>query len=74
MRLRDLSAENPPLHPGDELHRPHCRRWHVVSATHTEGTDYTRRMLFWECRGQRYYAGNLGTTSRHETRRPRTAP
>jgi hypothetical protein len=69
MRTVDYSRENPPLHPGDKLHCPHCRRWHLVSATHSEGTEYTRRMLFWQCRGAQYYAGNIGTTSRHETRR-----
>jgi hypothetical protein len=28
------------------------------------------RWLYWECRGQRYYAGPVGTQSRHETRPP----
>jgi hypothetical protein len=32
------------------------------------GTEYTRLMLFWHCRGGQYYAGQIGTTSRHETR------
>jgi len=35
---------------------------------HMEGTEYTRQMLYWECRGERYYAGQVGTASRHETR------
>jgi hypothetical protein len=69
MRARDFSSDNPPLHPGDELHCPHCRQWYPVGATNKEGTEYTRLMLFWECRGGQYYAGNIGTTSRHETRR-----
>ena len=34
-----------------------------------EGMDYTRPMLYWwECRGLQYYAGQIGTASRHETR------
>jgi hypothetical protein len=61
MRVHDFSAENPPLHPGDELHCPHCRRWHGVAAMNSTGTEYTRLMLFWECRGGRYYAGQIGT-------------
>ena len=28
-----------------------------------EGTEYTRQMLYWECRGLRYYAGQIGTPS-----------
>jgi hypothetical protein len=69
MRVRDFSAENSPLHGGDELHCPHCRRWHPVTVTNSEGTEFTRQMLFWQCRGGYYYAGNIGTASRHETRR-----
>ena len=38
-------------------------------AFHTDGTDYSVRILYWECRGGRYYTGNIGTASRHETRR-----
>ena len=58
-----------PLEPGDELHCLHCRRWHPVFAPHTEGTDATLKMLYWECRGLRYFAGFVGAPSRHETRR-----
>jgi hypothetical protein len=68
MRVRDFSNDNPPLHPGDELHCPLCQRWHPVSAMHVTGTQYTTEMLLWECRGGRFYAGQMGTPSRHETR------
>lgn len=47
---------------------PHCHRWHPVIAGHTEGTDYTVRMRYFECRGLRYYAGQQGQVSRHPTR------
>jgi hypothetical protein len=40
-----------------------------MAATNTAGTEYTRLMVFWECRDQRNYAGQIGTPSRHETRR-----
>lgn len=33
-----------------------------------EGTDYTLRMLYFECRGQRYYAGQENLESRHQTK------
>jgi hypothetical protein len=59
-----------PLQPGDELRCPHCSSWHVVIQTYREGTDYTRQMLMWGCKGGSYYAGQIGGTSRHQTRRP----
>ena len=47
---------------------PHCRKWHPVVKGHTEGTEYTQRMLYFACRGGRYYAGQVGQESRHQTR------
>jgi len=58
------------LEPGDELHCPHCHRWHQVITRHATGTDYAIRMMYWTCRGATYYAGQDGHVSRHETRRP----
>jgi hypothetical protein len=58
------------LQPGSRIRCPHCHRWHAVVQRHTEGTKFTRQMLYWECRGQYYYAGQLGTPGRHETRQP----
>jgi hypothetical protein len=72
MRVRDFSAENPPLSPGDEVHCPHCRDWHSVATLHAEGTAYTQQMLYWQCLGGNYYVGSIGTSSRHETRRAET--
>jgi putative nucleotidyltransferase with HDIG domain len=34
------------------------------------GTEYARLILFWYSRSQRHYAGQIGTLSRHVTRRP----
>ena len=65
MRVPDFSAENRLLHPGDQLHCPHCRHWHPVAAMHSEGTEYTRLMLFWQCGGGQYYAGQIGTQIGH---------
>jgi hypothetical protein len=67
--MSDVAAENPQLQPGDDLPCPHCRSWHAVAATNSEGTESTRQMLFWKYRRGQFYAGNIGTTSRHETRR-----
>jgi len=33
---------------------------------HTEGTAYTLRMLYFDCGGKRYYAGQEDLESRHE--------
>ena len=46
-----------PLKVRDLLRCPHCRRWHPVVKWHVEGTAYTLRMLYFECRGKWCYAG-----------------
>ncbi len=38
-------------------------------ARHIDGTEYTRAMLYWQCRSAIYYAGQIGGTSRFPTRR-----
>ncbi len=60
--------KSPRLQPGSQVYCPHCRRWHDVIAVHTTGTDYTIQMRYWECRGQRSYAGQEGGESRHAVR------
>lgn len=57
------------LTPGDELRCSQCQGWHPVAHVHTEGTEYTRQMLYFECRGLRFYAGQRGLPCRHEIRR-----
>jgi hypothetical protein len=47
------------------LRCPHCRRWHPVFIGHNSVTPYTQAMLYFTCRGGRYYAGQLGQASRH---------
>jgi hypothetical protein len=59
---------NRPLQVGNELHCPHCGCWHKMFAPYSDGTDVMLRMLFWECRGLRYFAGSIGGASRHATR------
>jgi hypothetical protein len=62
------------LRPGDELQCPHCRRWHTLTLTRSTvtSTPYADDMLFFECRHGRYYAGQVGGSSRFETRRPQS--
>jgi hypothetical protein len=42
-------------------------------AWHSEGTGYTLRMLYWQCRTRVYYAAQIGTSARFRTRLPQTA-
>lgn len=42
------------LEPGDELRCPHCRRWQIMYRPHDEGTDATRKMMYFDCRRLRY--------------------
>src|SRR5687767_10164584 len=58
---------SPRLQAGSEVRCPHCRRWHLVVRVHREGTE-TLRMMYVECRGARYYAGQEGQASRHRIR------
>jgi hypothetical protein len=48
-----------PLQVGSQIRCPHCRRWHAIVQRHTEGTEYTQRMLYWECRGSCTTQGRL---------------
>jgi hypothetical protein len=57
------------LQPGDELLCPHCRRWHRLVTTGTEGTPYAVAMLFFECAKKLYYGGQVGGSSRFATKR-----
>jgi hypothetical protein len=61
------------LEEGDEILCPHCRRWHPVSAPRTQGTAYTQAMLYWRCTKGKFYAGQRGLPSRHQTRKPQKA-
>jgi hypothetical protein len=57
-----------PLQPGSEIRCPHCHVWHPVIERNEEGTEYTRAMMYWKCRGRDFYAGQVGSFSRHPTR------
>jgi hypothetical protein len=45
------------MQPGDELRCPHCHRWHKLIQRQTEGTEYIKQMLYFQCGGQVYYGG-----------------
>ena len=59
-----------PLEPGDEIHCPHCGRWHMLITTGTDGTPYAVAMLFFRCVKGVYYAGQIAGSCRFDTRRP----
>jgi hypothetical protein len=67
-RRDTLAVMNRRLTPDDEIRCLHCRRWHRVYRPHNEGTEATRQMLYFDCRQLRYFAGFVGSPSRHETR------
>ena len=70
-----LAMTPPRLAPDDLLRCPHCHYWHpLVLRNGVSSTPYANDMLFWQCgKGSGFfYAGQLGGTSRFETRRPRT--
>ena len=50
-------VETQRLDAGDELHCPHCHRWHPLIKKHSSGTDATIRMLYFECCGLPYFGG-----------------
>ena len=64
------------LSPKSVVQCPHCRQWHRVAVPYAETgvTRYTREMAFWRCRGQRYYAGQLGTAVPGDTGTPHRRP
>ena len=61
------------LTPGHELRCPHCHCWHplILNTSTVSSTTYADAMLFWRCanRSGLYYAGQVGGSSRFETRR-----
>jgi hypothetical protein len=57
------------LQPGARIRCPHCRNWHPLFHGHADGTDYTRQMLYFICRGQRFYAGQAGKRAHGSARK-----
>jgi hypothetical protein len=67
-----ISDTDERLEPGMLLKCWRCGNWHPLhfdrdDAGNTEGA---KDMLFWQCRGGRFYAGQAGYPSRHPDRRP----
>jgi hypothetical protein len=67
-----MATDVPTLQP-EMLLKCWCGRWHEVRLDneHAGETPHAREMLYWFCRGMRYYAGQAGSTSRHQVRRLR---
>ena len=68
-RLQTIGKMNePPLHVGDLVRCPHCRRWHPAIQWHTVGTPYTLRMLYVECEAALLRGTGRSVPGRHEAR------
>ena len=49
-----------------------CGQWHTVRPADSDvgESDQAKEMLYWLCRGRRYYAGQRGAVVRQPLRRP----
>jgi len=55
----------PRLEDGMLLKCSKCDQWHTVRPADGPGdTEHAKEMLFWLCRGRRFYAGQRGTVPR----------
>jgi hypothetical protein len=65
--------DTPRLEDGMLLKCSKCNQWHTVRpADGTADTEHAKEMLFWLCRGRRFYAGQRGTVPRMTIKRPRS--
>ena len=50
-----------------------CGEWHTVRPAdgNVGEAEHAREMLYWPCRGRRFYAGQRGSVARTPLRRPR---
>jgi hypothetical protein len=63
------------LQAGILLNCPHCGDWHPVQpATGNVGeSEHALAMLYWYCRGGRFYAGQGGSAGRLPLKRARAS-
>jgi len=63
----------PRLDDGMLLKCSKCGQWHAVRPAdgNVGEAEHAREMLYWLCRGQRFYAGQRGSVARLPVRRPR---
>ena len=62
------------LEAGMLLQCSHCGEWHTVRPAdgNVGESEHALAMLYWLCRGRRFYAGQRGAVPRMPIRRPRT--
>lgn len=50
-----------------------CGEWHTVRPADDKAgdTDHAKDMLYWLCRGRRFYAGQRGAVARMPIRQPK---
>jgi hypothetical protein len=65
-----MAADVPPLQLEMLLKCSRCGRWHEVRLDneHAGETPHAREMLYWWCGSSRFYAGQMGSRSRHPIR------
>jgi hypothetical protein len=70
----ELMANETRLEPEMLLKCSRCGRWHEVRLDNANAGDtpHAREMLYWFCGAARYYAGQLGGSSRHLLKRARS--
>ena len=61
------------LEAGMLLKCSHCGEWHTVRPAdgNVGESEHALAMLYWLCRGRRFYAGQRGAVPRMPIRRPR---
>ena len=66
-------TDTPVLEDGMLLKCSKCDQWHTVRPADGNAGDaeHAKEMLYWLCRGRRFYAGQRGAVSRLPIRRPR---
>jgi hypothetical protein len=64
-------ADETSLQPEMLLKCTRCKQWHEVrhDNEHAGQTPHAREMLYWFCGTARYYAGQVGGSSRHPIQR-----
>ena len=66
-----MSEQDARLEPEMLLRCSRCGQWHEVHFDRENAgeTEHARAMLFWKCRGAKFYAGQAGGYSRHVVKR-----
>ena len=66
-------GDTPRLETGMLLKCSKCGEWHTVrpADSNVGEAEHAKEMLYWLCRGRRFYAGQRGAVARLPIRRPK---